>query len=217
MAIHLTSQFLRGGLLESLFLTNVFKSFDPCEVMQRLHCASVNCACRTYDELTLNLHLKWAINCGYKPNNCVSINNLRSSDLNNLAPFGLRRSSRMLITSWTYHPPLKYMMSSMSIISLPTKGTKLMGYCHPHWTLSQSKARKSMKLTTLGTAKSLIVLSNSSSDGQAMGKVRILGSQPLISHMHRIKLMSFTHSILAHRARLQPSFTLPCLGSIILR
>src|SRR6266404_8980385 len=148
--------------------------------MQRLHCASVNCACRTYDELTSNLLLKWAINCGYKPNNCVSINNLRSLDLNNLAPFGLRRSSRMLITSWTYHPPLRYMMSSTSIVYLPTKGTKLMGSCHPHRTLSQSKARKSTKLTTLETVKSLIVLSNSSSAGQAMGKVRILGSPLLI-------------------------------------
>src|SRR6266404_6307696 len=161
--------------------------------MQRLHCALVNCACKMYDGLTSNLHLKWAINCGYRPNNCVLINNLRSSDLNNLAPFGLRRSSRMLITSWTYHPPLKYMMSSTSIVSLPTKGTKLMGFCHPHQTLSQSKARKSTKLTTLGTAKSLIVLSNSSSAGRAMGKVRIPGNQPLTCRMHRIRLMSFTH------------------------
>src|SRR6266404_332165 len=148
--------------------------------MQRLHYASVNCICRMYDELTSNLHLKWAINCGYKPSNCVSINNLRSSDLNNLAPFGLRRSSRMLIISWTCHPPLKYMMSFTSIASLHTKGMKLMGYCHPHQTLSRSRARKSTKLTTLGTVKSLIVLSNSSSAGQAMGKVRIPGSQPLI-------------------------------------
>src|SRR6267378_5601225 len=84
MAIHLTSLFLLGGLPGSPYRTN--------------------------DELTSNLHLKWAINCGYKPNNCVSINNLRNLDLNNLAPFGLRRSSRMLIISWTYHPPLKYIM-----------------------------------------------------------------------------------------------------------
>src|SRR6266404_6950692 len=146
--------------------------------MQRLHCTLVNCACRTYDGSTSNLHLKWAINCGYRPNNCVLTNKLRSSDQNNLALFRLRRSSCMLITSWIYHQPLRYMMSSMSIVSLPTKGTRLMGYCHPHRTLSQSKARKSTKLITLGTAKSLIVLSNSSSAGQAMGKVRILGSPP---------------------------------------
>src|SRR6267378_8022297 len=180
MAIHLTSLFLLGGLPGSPYWTNVFKSFVPCELMQRLHCALVNYACRTYDGLTSNLHLKWAINCGYRPNNCVSINNLRNSVLNNLAPFGLRRSSRMLITSWTYHPPLKYMMSSTLIVSLHTGGMKLMGYCHPHLTLSQSKVKKSTKLTTLGTAKSLIVLSNSSSAGQAMGTVRILGSPPLI-------------------------------------
>src|SRR6266404_5309241 len=148
--------------------------------MQRLHCALVNCACRTNDGLTSNLHFKWAISCGYKPNNYVSINKLRNSDLNNLAPFGLRRSSRMLITSWTCHPPLKYMMFSTSIVSLHTRGMKLMGSCHPHLTLSQSKARRSTKSTTLGTVKSLIVLSNSSFAGQAMGKVRIPGSQPQI-------------------------------------
>src|SRR6266404_1966038 len=185
--------------------------------MQRLHCALVNYACRTYDGSTSNLHLKWAINCGYKPNNYVLINNLRNSDLNNLALFGLRRSFRMLITSWTCHQPLRYMMSSMSIVSLLTKGTRLMGYCHPHLTPSQWKARKNTKLTTLGTVKSLIVLLNSSSAGQAMGKARILGSLPLTWHMHRIKLMSFTHSIRVHRAKLPLSFTLPCLGSIILR
>src|SRR6266404_3900566 len=139
--------------------------------MQRLHCALVNCACKTYDVSTSNPHLKWAINCGCKPNNCALINNLRNSDLSNLALFGLRRSSRMLITSWTYHPPLKYMMSSTLIVSLPTKGMRLMGYRHPHLTLSQSKVKKSTKSTTLGTVKSLIVLSNSSFAGQAMGKV----------------------------------------------
>src|SRR6266404_3822694 len=217
MAIRLTSQFLLGGLLESLYWTNVFKSFAPCVLMQRLHCALVNCACRTYDESTSNLPSKWAINCGYKPNNCVLINNLRNSDLNNLALFGLRRSSRTLITSWIYHQPLRYMMSSTSIASLLTRGTKLMGLCHPHLTLSQSKARTSTKSTTLGTVKSLIVLSNSSFAGQAMGKVRIPGSQPQTWRMHRIKLMSFTHSILVHHARLPLSFTLPCLGSFILR
>src|SRR6266403_5604093 len=185
--------------------------------MQKLHCALVNCACRTYDELTSNLHLKWAINCGYRPNNCVLINNLRNSDLNNLALFGLRRSSRMLTTSWTCHPPLKYMMFSTLIVSLLTKGMRLMGYCHHHLTPSQWKARKSTKSTTLGTVKSLIVLLNSSSAGLAMGKARILGSLPLIYHMHRIKLMSFTHSILVLRANLQLSFMLPCLGSFILR
>src|SRR6266404_9591364 len=148
--------------------------------MQRLHCVLVNYACRTYDGSTSNLHLRWAINCGYRPNNCVSINNLRNSDLNNLALFELRRSSHTLITSWTYHPPLKYMMSSMSIVSLLTRGTRLMGYCHPHLTPSQWKARKSTKSTTLGTVRSLIVLSNSSSAGPAMGKARILGSLPLI-------------------------------------
>src|SRR6266404_3773096 len=148
--------------------------------MQRLHCALVNCACKTYDESTSNLLSKWAINCGYKPNNYVLINNLRNSDLNNLAPFGLRRSSRMLTTSWTCHPPLRYMMFTMSIVSLLTKGTRLMGYCHPHLTPSQWKARKSTKSTTLGTVKSLIVLSNSSSAGLAMGKARIPGSLPLI-------------------------------------
>src|SRR6266404_1539637 len=178
--------------------------------MQRLHCALVNCACKTYDESTSNLLSKWAINCGYRPNNYVSINSQRNSDLNNLAPFGLRRSSRMLITSWTCHPPLKYMMSSTSIASLHTKGMKLMGYCHPHLTLSQWKARKSTKLTTLGTVKSLIVLSNSSSAGRAMGKVRIHGSLLQTWRMHRINLMSFTHSILVHRARLLLSFTRPC-------
>src|SRR6266404_4603176 len=148
--------------------------------MQRLHCNLVNYTCRTYDESTSNLHLKWGINCGYKPNNCVLINKLRNSDLNNLALFGLRRSYRMLTTSWTCHPPLKYMMSSTSIVSLLTRGMKLMGYCHPHLTPSPWKARKSTKSTTLGTVKSLIVLSNSSSAGQAMGKVRIPGSLPLI-------------------------------------
>src|SRR6266404_6565773 len=148
--------------------------------MQRLHCALVNCACRMHDEFTSNLPLKWAINCGYKPNNCVLINNLQNSDLNNLALFGLRRSSRMLTTSWTCHLPLRYMMSFTSIVFLLTKGTRLMGYYHPHLTLSQWKARKSTKSTTLGTVKSLIVLSNSSSAGQAMGKVRIHGSLPLM-------------------------------------
>src|SRR6266404_6005251 len=148
--------------------------------MQRLHCALVNCACRTYDESTSNLHLKWAINYGYKPNNYVLINNLRNSDLNNLALSGLRRLSRTLTTSWTCHPPLKYMMSSTSIASLLIAGMKLMGLCHPHLTLSQWRARKSTKSTTLGTVKSLIVLSNSSSAGQAMGKVRIHGSLPLM-------------------------------------
>ncbi len=127
-------------------------------MMQRLHCALVNCACKMNDKLTSNLHSKWAINCGYRPNNCISINNLRNLDLNNLALIGLRRSFRMLTTSWTCHPPLKYMMSSMLIASLLTRGMKLMGTCHPHLTLSQWKARKSTKLTTLGTVKSLIIL-----------------------------------------------------------
>src|SRR5712664_2937909 len=139
MAIHLTSLFLLEGLPGSPYWTNVFKSFVPCVLMQKLHCALVNCACRTNDVLTSNLHLNWAINCGYKPNNCISINNLRNLDLNSLALFGLRRSSCMLTTSWTCHPPSKYMMFSTLIASLRTEGMKLMGYCHPHLTLSQWK------------------------------------------------------------------------------
>src|SRR6266404_2516611 len=54
----------------------------------------------------------------------------------------------MLIINSTYHPPLKYTMSFMSIVSLHIEATKSMGLCHHHLNLLQSKERNNTRWTT---------------------------------------------------------------------
>src|SRR6266404_6496118 len=122
----------------------------------------------------------------------------------------------MLTINSTYHPLLKYTMSSTSTVSLHIKATKLMGLCHHHLNLLQSKERNNMKLTTSEIVNSLVVHSNSSFTGKVMEKARIHGSHPHTYRMLWRKSLNFIFRIQVHHTRYRLSFMRPCLGSFTL-
>src|SRR6267378_7878 len=122
----------------------------------------------------------------------------------------------MLIINSTYHPPLKYTMSFMLIVSLHIEATKLMGLCHHHPNLSQSKERNNTKWTISEIVNSLVTHSNSSFAGKVTVKGRTPGSLHHTYSMHRTKSLNFTFKIRVHLVRCWLSFTRPCLGSFTL-
>src|SRR6266404_136803 len=122
----------------------------------------------------------------------------------------------MLIINLTYHPPLKYTMSFMSTVSLHIEATKLMGLCHHHLNLSQSKERNNMRLTISETVNSLVAHSNSLFAGKVMVRVRTPGSLPHTYNMHHIKSRNFIFKIWVHHEKCWLSFTCPYLGSFTL-
>src|SRR6266404_481176 len=122
----------------------------------------------------------------------------------------------MLIINSTYHPPLKYTMSFMSIISLHIEAMKLTGLCHHHLNLSQSKERNNTRWTTYEIVNFLVAHSNSSFAGKVTVKGRTPGSLPHTYSMHRKKSLNFTFKIQVHLVRCWLSFTCPYLGSFTL-
>src|SRR6266404_136970 len=122
----------------------------------------------------------------------------------------------MLIINLTCHPPLKYTMCFMSIVSLRIEATKLTGLCHHHLNLSQSKARNNMRWTIYEIVNSLVAHSNSSFAGKVTVKERTPGSLHHTYNMHRTKSLNFTFKIRVHLVRCRLSFTCPCLGSFTL-
>src|SRR6267378_2966935 len=113
----------------------------------------------------------------------------------------------MLIINSTYHPPLKYTMSFMLIVSLHIEATKLMGLCHHHPNLSQSKERNNTKWTISEIVNSLVAHSNSLFAGKVTVKGRTPGSLHRTYNMHQKKSLHFTCKILVHLVRCRQSWT----------